>query len=248
MLTIKFLRKFAEYYEEVTGMIKRITDSLPRMSVYSGLYRDSGTVQNSLTKSYTCMIEFFMTVAYCLQEPKNSPATSSFSSKLKSKLTNSTSHAAKNIDIALNGRLRSRLNQMVNDIIYEVSNLELEARSVHEQKNADYWESSKRELHQGFKDQQNASAARDWHDVYDWLNADEANFRMHLRRALDLRHADTCSWIISYPAAKAFISRQKSHIICINGKPGSGKTVVMAYMVDTVEKTLHHHVDKAKIA
>ena len=71
MLTIKFLRKFAEYHEEVTGMIERITDSLPRMSVYSELYRDSRIIQDSLTKSYMCMIEFFMTVAYGLKEPKN---------------------------------------------------------------------------------------------------------------------------------------------------------------------------------
>ena len=248
MLTIKFLRKFAEYYEEVTGMIKCITDSLPRMSLYSELYRDSRVVQDSLTKSYTCMIEFFMTVAYGLKEPMNSPATSSISRKFKSKLTNSFSYAANNIDIALNAKLRSRLNRIVNDIIYEISNLELGARSIHEQKSADYWESSKRELHRGFKDQQIASAARDWHDVYDWLNAEEANFRMHLRHALDLRHADTCNWIISHPGANAFISRQKSHMIWIDGKPGSGKTVMMAYIVDTVEKTLHHHVDKAKMA
>ena len=191
---------------------------------------------------------FCMTVAYGLKEPKNSPATSSFSSKLKSKLTNSISHAANTINVALNARLRSRLNQIDNDIIYEVPNLELGARSIHEQKRADYWESSKRELHRGFKDQQIASTARDWHDVYDWLNAEEANFRMHLRRALDIRHADTCSWITSHPGANAFISRQKSHMIWIDGKPGSGKTVMMAYIVKVVEKTLHHHVDKAKMA
>ena len=247
-LTFKILRKFAEYYDEVTVMIRRITDSLPRMRVYSELYQDSGTIQDALTKSYTSMLEFFMTVAFSLKEPQESPTTSSISSKLKYKLTDLVSHAAKNMNVAFNARLRSRLNQIVNNIIYEVSNLELEARSVHEQKSAAYWESAKRGLDQGFKNQQNANETRDWHDVYKWLNADEANFRMHFRRALDLRHADTCNWIISHPGAKSFISRQRSHIVWINGKPGSGKTVMMAFMVDVIEKQRHQQTNKAKIA
>ena len=247
-LTFKILRKFSEYYDEVTIMIKRITDSLPRMRVYSELYQDSGTIQDALTRSYTSMLEFFMTVAYSLKEPKDSPTTNSISSKLKVKLTNYVSHAAQNMNVAFNARLRSRLNQIVNNIIDETSNLELDARSVHEQKSAAYWESAKRELDQGFKKQQSANEARDWHDVYAWLNADEANFRMHFRRALDLRHADTCNWIISHPGAQAFISRQRSHIVWINGKPGSGKTVMMAFIVDVIEKNLHQQTDNAKIA
>lgn len=225
-------------------MMKRITDSLPRMKVYAELHPESKTLQDTLADVYASILKFLVLVAHYLQDyrPK-SPQSSTFG-KLKERLSRSASHASKSANVAFSAELRSTLTRIVNNIVYKMSNLELEARSNHELKSATFRNYAQHELDLGHK----ANASRDWRDLYEWLNADDANYRLYLSRAQGARHDGTCAWIDSNPAAQSLLGRPKPTTIWLTGKLGSGKTVMMGYLVGMIQASIQEHNTKDRIA
>ncbi|KIW89438.1 uncharacterized protein Z519_09594 [Cladophialophora bantiana CBS 173.52] len=238
------LRKFADFYDEIADMIKRITDSLPRMRTYAELHPESKTLQDALANVYAAMLEFFITVAYYLQDYNPKISQSSALGKLKEKFSRSASHTSKSVNVAFNAELRSSLNRIINSIVYEMSNLELEARSNHELQSATFRNYALHELDLTHK----ANVSSDWHNLFEWLSADDADYRLRLSRARDLRHEGTCSWIDANPAIRSFLGHQKSRSVWVTGKLGSGKTVMMAYLVGKIQASTQHNNYEDRIA
>ncbi|KAG6832121.1 hypothetical protein H0H87_002634 [Tephrocybe sp. NHM501043] len=100
----------------------------------------------------------------------------------------------------------------------------------------------KARLHDASNVQHNADFAA-FHDaanhrrLRDWLNA--PNYEADFRAAIDRRYEGTCEWIMKNPAFVEWTSSTAKPSIFIRGIPGSGKTILSAWFIQTTldEKT-----------
>ena len=73
-------------------------------------------------------------------------------------------------------------------------------------------------------------------DLLKWINATPTHDDYHV--ALKARVKNTCSWVLDRPNVQAWLAGSKagSHVLWIHGKPGSGKTILSASLVEYLKQ------------
>ncbi|TVY89373.1 Vegetative incompatibility protein HET-E-1 [Lachnellula willkommii] len=209
-------------FEALLSAYSEIGAALPRFDRYERAFKDNLEFQNVLAAVYTNILEFHQR-AYKFFRRRAWPL----------------------IFLSLWNDFQSRFEGIIDSLKSQRDFVDTEAASINILEAKEFRTRAQHDIEQKQKhlaglveqNERSARTAQLRHSI-EWLAVDDKIQEDNLARSAHRRHDETCQWVMKEPHMKAWIKNDENHrVLWLNGKPGSGKSVMCSYITEVLSET-----------
>ncbi|TVY35124.1 Vegetative incompatibility protein [Lachnellula occidentalis] len=209
-------------FEALLSAYSEIGAALPRFDRYERAFKDNLEFQNVLAAVYTNILEFHQR-AYKFFRRRAWPL----------------------IFLSLWKDFQSRFEGIIDSLKSQRDFVDTEAASIDileakEFRTRVQYDIVQKQKHLAGLVEQNEGSARiaQLRHSIEWLAVDDKTQEDNILRISHRRHDETCQWVMKDPHMMAWIKNDSNHqVLWLNGKPGSGKSVMCSYITEVLPDT-----------
>ncbi|KAL8848571.1 MAG: hypothetical protein Q9221_006404 [Calogaya cf. arnoldii] len=210
-IALRLAREYSKYFERIVDMFASIGDVLPRFRVYETLFPSQERLVQALSITYVDILSF------CTE------AKAVFRSERRSSRINL------GILVKLSWKpFERQFGQRIDNFRIHVKNVEKEASLSHMIEASD-----SRAIVRANQSQLEKAKKEDAHRRIIAAIPSVDVFAKH-RKLQGLRQEGTGTWILRHDAYQDWYDAARSSTVCCIGIPGSGKTILASFVIDTL--------------
>ncbi|CAN9204194.1 unnamed protein product [Alternaria alternata] len=201
-------------FNEILGIYGQIGRAQPSLSMYKELFRTEPSLTDILIVTYSDMIQVNRLLMIYFQQRFWTKLYATTWKRQKSRLTNILSRMTTRLKLFSSQATRDQFDSFTNTCTLE---------------------------EEAFIAETNSEDLSRKHAVHAWIKpTDMENDQEYLRR-IRVAYVGTCSWLLNDVTFREWIDRQSNtetipRLLWLNGKPGSGKTVLASFVVEEARK------------